>query len=277
MSLIITVLLPEYVVQVSDMRLTDLDTGQPIEESQKKIVILAGKHARLVLGWVGLACFGAHNTGDWLTEQLVASKAADLNIADIAQVLKEGATAQIANLRIAAGPKRTSFVMAGWYRTREGFAPTLVRISNCEQGSDWTLMREALPKFDVTSLGLSAKRPIRKPHAILVSGREEAADDFDRHFQGLQRLLKRSPEAVQVRNVCVEIMREAAAMPSYGETIGRNLITVEMHRDHGAISTWYHPEDLSNAVEHIPDIITQDAAYKGIEIWSGDTPPDWWK
>ena len=61
MSFVITSISPETVVQVSDMRLSALSDKSVLSDKQRKSIIVMGRQAHFVLGWVGLAIINLTN------------------------------------------------------------------------------------------------------------------------------------------------------------------------------------------------------------------------
>ena len=68
MSIVITVLDPDKVVQVSDTRVTRFKDKSVLSETTRKTIIVLGSKAKFVVGWVGFAvdATGRHETGLWL-------------------------------------------------------------------------------------------------------------------------------------------------------------------------------------------------------------------
>src|SRR6266498_893920 len=124
MSFIITPVSRETTVQVSDTRLTFFRGQAVLTETQRKTLVVLGKQARFVVGWVGFAADEtfSHNTGDWLYETLRNMDAVALTVDDIARRLELSATTDLADLK--AGDKRLAFVMAGW-QDSEPFVATV--------------------------------------------------------------------------------------------------------------------------------------------------------
>jgi hypothetical protein len=84
MSIVITVVTPNVVVQVSDIRLTYFN-GKPHEKKQRKSALVVGTDAAFVIGWTGFAesTDKEFNTGDWLFRTLNHIKAYEKPLVDI--------------------------------------------------------------------------------------------------------------------------------------------------------------------------------------------------
>jgi hypothetical protein len=270
MSLVLTVLVPKFVVQVSETRLS-FKNGPP-RDDQRKTLVFFGQRFRGLVGWVGLAeANPKHNTGDWLVDQLSTLTAEP--VPTVATVLAERATKHFATLRSENGTpvlKPCEFVLAGWAATSTGIDPVFVCVANYATRPD---RRE----FNVRVSNFSTKRPVKRPSLISVSGWERAADDFRGHFLGLKRLIRHGADTQTVRDVCVDILRLAAKR--YVEDtgpVGSSIVVVELPREGNAQAMFYPWDRAKTPAEYHPDLITPDMTFKRIEMWHGETPPPWW-
>jgi hypothetical protein len=55
MSIVITVVTQNVVIQVSDVRLTSTKDGKPLDEKQRKSALVVGTDAAFIIGWTGFA------------------------------------------------------------------------------------------------------------------------------------------------------------------------------------------------------------------------------
>jgi hypothetical protein len=275
MSLIQTVLVPEFAVQVSETRLSS--SQGPPRDDQRKVLVFEGQRFRGLVGWVGLATANPnHNTGDWLVDQLRTLTAEP--IPTVAAALAERATKHIATLWDENGePVRapTEFVLAGWAATPTGIDPVLVIVETytTRQGH----VAKAARDFRIRANSISKTRPVKRPCVISVSGQESAADDFRARFLGLKRRIRRGADTQTVRNICIDLLRLVAKR--CGEErgpVGSSIIAVEMPRDGEAKATFYPWDRAQTPAQYHPDIVTPDMVFKRIEIWAGETPPPWW-
>ncbi len=106
MSFIITCISPEKVVQVSDMRVSALADKSVLSDEQRKSIVVMGSQAHFVVGWIGLATIGGHNTGDWLYRQLYEMNAKNIPIDQIAGNVTGLATRDFATLPVSAVDRR---------------------------------------------------------------------------------------------------------------------------------------------------------------------------
>ena len=276
MSLILTALVPEFVVQVSETRVS-FKNGRPPRDDQRKTLVFFGDRFRGLVGWVGLAEAGPkHNTGDWLVDEFHVLTRKP--VGDIATALATRATKHFERFRDDKGAVMPcEFVLAGWYNARTGPEPVVVTISN------FTMEPGHLPltrrEFSARPCAVSKRRPVKRPVVIAVSGWEDAADDFRARFVGLGRVLRRrGTNAAVVQNVLIDVMRRAAR--KYGEDVGpvgSSIITVVLPRDAEAIAAFYPWRGAKTPAEYHPDLVTPDMVMKRVELWYSDTPPPWWK
>jgi hypothetical protein len=128
MTQILTCLTQRHIVQVSDRRLTDLRTGDPVDDEACKAVIFAN---RASFGFTGLAHLKPERRGRtdlWLVSQL---EGACDDVDQAVERVRAAATERFRSLtHLGPGSKRHSFVMAGWRSSYEPFAAT---ISNAER------------------------------------------------------------------------------------------------------------------------------------------------
>jgi hypothetical protein len=161
MTLILSVLTRDCVIQVSDRRLVSLDTGCAVEDERNKTVLWCG---RLSFGFTGLANLGVEQgrTDLWLAETLASVETAvlsgDLTVErfDQRQLLEQLAarcTTEFRRMTIAEldpQMRRHAFVAVGWARFDEetDFAPYLAHVSNV-YSPDLSPLREPSEEFVV--------------------------------------------------------------------------------------------------------------------------------
>jgi hypothetical protein len=277
MTLVITALKPEFVVQLSDMRLTDLSTLEVRNEEQRKAIVMSTADARVSVGWCGFAHdrHNRNNTGDWLMDVLprLASQQPALRFPDFVNELVASATAHFQSIAEPLDDKACSIVMAGWASPRPDIAvPFAARVSNCED-EKWQRLPHARPTFDQGWLWPSEKAT-RPPAMVIFSGTQQATTQEWANAIGM--LLRRDPTPTEVMNACLRVMLEATAHPTYGGLIGRNWVGVEMRLDCPEAVAHYFPEHDSPQ-QFMPNLVTPQQAFKDVRIWAGPDKPPWWK
>jgi len=176
MSIIITTVSPETVVQVSDTRLTSFRNQLVLSEALRKTLLVRSTKAHFVVGWAGCATDESlqHQTGDWLFKSLFEMNAVELPIEDIALRLETLATAAFAKLK--ADDKRCVFVLGGWQEAE----PFLCTVSNyC------TVLNSVSP--DVAEESQS-----RRHHIPSISEAKTAAPKFHGTLQRFRNLTERN-------------------------------------------------------------------------------------
>jgi hypothetical protein len=267
MSFVITVASPELVVQVSETRLSSLPNQYLVCDNQRKSIIVMGKRAHFVLGWTGLARTGnlSHDTSNWLWQRLYEMNAVQLSLVQILEDLTGLATRDFLALPESARNKRCQFHLAGWHKVAGVPTPFTCLIYN-----DLTFkaaQRYRLPIFESTGVAssqfmycLGSFQAVRAPFLVRVMGDFDAVA-LSSQFRALKGLLKKKPvEPNRICKVCRGIVLEAARLRP--NTVGRNLIEVEMDNK-GAIRSSYYP-DGDQETMLIPDVLsTRGSLIKG--------------
>lgn len=250
MSFVITTCSPETVVQVSETRHSEIESKRVISEDLRKTIVVKGTQTHFVLGWVGLASTrfsGKHNTTDWLFKALGEMNARELTIEEIADRLGALATKRFAELSTPDKHKHTAFTMAGWQQGEPFFCTVSNYIDVYNRISPGLDLRHHIPTIrEASDIFPSFERLIQRfenikdrDYIVHVMG------DFERkhlnaHFMGLETLLKKRAPANEIRGVAMEIALEAA---EHSETVGRNLIGVEMDRTGHMMWSFYTEAD----------------------------------
>jgi hypothetical protein len=261
MSFVITVVSPETVVQVSETRLSDFANQSPVCDNQRKSIIVTGKEVNFVLGWVGLARVGDHDTSNWLWKQLCGMNAAYLPLVRILDNLTGLATKHFATLPVSDQNRRCEFVLGGWHKVgnvAEPFTCTIYNDLEFQEGQSATPspLREKYVASPHFMYCLAKTLPVRKRFNVTVTGDIDSTA-LRPHFSGLKALLKKRTEPAEVCGVCRRILLDAARRRD--RTIGRNLIAVEM-TNRGAIRASYYP-DSDQEMMLLPDILTTQGAF----------------
>ncbi len=125
MTLILTAITPEHIVQVSDMKLT-LPTGEVADDHAAKMVLWCG---RTLVAYTGLACIHATRTDVWLAEVLAQAVSFENGVRRIRQRL----TATL------AGDRHLEVMLAGWVKTEPDgdCKPVVAEVSNVRDW-DWS-------------------------------------------------------------------------------------------------------------------------------------------
>jgi hypothetical protein len=282
-SIVITVVTPYAVVQVSDTQVTAFQDGTILSARQRKSMVLKGQQVVALFGWTGLATIGGHNTGQWLHGQLNAMRAVDLPLGDIAKALEDNATFHFATL--PQTDKRCSFAIGGLcvtpHNTIELF---FCRVTNCEVGHSARLSSRASVKFETNFALISRTRRSKHPYILTISGDEQTASELPLYWQGIRGLLKRRAGISQIAGACLQAARAVAVKqeeksqknPRFVKTVGRNLLVVGIDSASGAIQSLFFPEDGSQAQVLAADVLSPDVSTRDVVVESrvnadGDT------
>ena len=168
MTLVLNMLTHDYVVQVSDRRLTDLNTEKPLNVPANKAILFCG---HIVFGYTGLANVGPTKTDFWLAERLIS---AGPSMQATLEFVKDEATQ--AFQAVPRGERSHAFVGVGWSRSR----PILCVISNFMNARGQQLPH-AHDQFHIDTVALNPTDPFRivtagqpVPREILVKLKREA-------------------------------------------------------------------------------------------------------
>lgn len=142
MTLILSCITQDAIVQVSDRCLTNLATGEPVEQEANKAVFLSN---RVALAYTGLAEIEGKPADIWLRDILVPHESVGHGI----QLIVDEATRAFAATPGSSAAKRQAFVAAGWARfphLGDDLHPFGLTISNAmDENGVW--LRGALPQF----------------------------------------------------------------------------------------------------------------------------------
>ncbi len=224
-----------------------------------------GKHAHFVLGWTGLARTAdqRHTTRDWLWRRLCEMDAVELPLLEIAGNLTGLATRDFAALRESATNKRCEFHLAGWHRVAGLPAPFTCLIYNdlaFKPAQGWRM-----PTFESTGLAssqfmycLGSFQAAKAPFLVRVMGDVDGRA-LSGYFRALKALLKRRAEPARICALCREIVLQAARRRP--QTVGRNLIQVEMD-NRGGTRCSYYPDGGAETIL-VPDVLSTRGALIG--------------
>ena len=146
MTLILTAMTRRSVIQVADMRLTNVRTGRVEDESTAKMVAFAG---RFVLSFAGPASMGREPTAEWMTRVLSG-------VQDPAEIL--GTLAASAERIVRHYPPHVrglAVVGAGWSGEPDRPEPIYIQLTNFDFGSG-----ALLPRFQASRVELKSNEKV---------------------------------------------------------------------------------------------------------------------
>lgn len=268
MTLILTLVSSNKVVQVSDRRLT---LGRNVHDiNANKAICVGCSDARFSVGYTGVAEMDGQRTDYWLVDQISSVfQSGYEDVLTVYKSLQERATEAISRLRYRGRPvhpqgRGLTLVFAG-YRTIDAITiPFLAYVSNVNPDNsdplrvDSTFSRNGW-MFDPRA------RPDKQMvfvHGarITFDARDPAAEEIRRRYWAATRVLKRvdlgnEPESRASAERMAWLIREASSHPRYGYLVGRDCLSVVIHPNSPAMPTHYHP-DKATTVEYGPHLVT---------------------
>jgi hypothetical protein len=150
MTLVLSVLTQDIVVQVSDRHITDLRTGALLEDSRNKATVWCGI---LGLAYSGLANIGTNgeDTDAWLADAIIDCK----NLDDLVIHFREVATKRFAEFGVPTDRTRHAFAGVGWgkYRGQGEFQPLQIHVANAlNHGGQWLELARPIFESHLTEL-----------------------------------------------------------------------------------------------------------------------------
>jgi len=245
----------EILVYVCDTRLSSLSDKSELPESLRKCLIVKGTQAHFVLGWTGLATTdGGHHTADWLFQVLYEMNAVELSPEQIIGNLINLATARFRSLD--ALDLRCHFLLGGWHKSEPfiGDVSNYVFLDSPELSDSG--LKHHIPSFTETAIEPEFRGSIRRfknltahhYHVDVVGDCNPAK--LKTSLRGLEGLLKKRVEAAKIVSACRQIALEAGR---YSQTIGKDLIAVEMDRAGNIHSSHY--SEQGTEVLLVPDFL----------------------
>lgn len=253
MTLIITVLADDAVVQVSDRRLTS--GGSIVPKPENKALCVSCSDANFTVSFTGLARIHGMPTTDWTLGQLTCMKAGALDFPTILGQLRDKLTAAWAGLSVHGRTAGITFAFAGFGRA----GPFYGLLSNIEDAKG-TRLPTVNAAFQ-SGIWLRNKKRLRKLD-IVVNGAEEAVvGTIDAAIPAVRRRFLRHT-ADKRAEMLVELVRRAADHPTIGKYIGKECMSVVVPAS-GDFITRYHPV-AAEAVHYAPHLLTTAMAFKDV-------------
>lgn len=273
MTLIITALTANKIIQASDRRLTRFADGSIFDDEANKAVCVRCKDAYFSMAYTGLAAINSIRMDEWLVDYLNSIKAFQLDVASIVKRLEKHLTVEFASL--PRKYKAATFVLAGY--TYHVPLPFREIISNFERENLWP-PGEAQDAFLSYKWWMKKNGHPEKEYSITISGTQQAFNrDIIRKLKHLKRTrFFQEKDSKIVADKMVSFIREATETPRYGQYIGKNCMAVTMpsNPDDGFLAKYY-PEKVSPYVYSPHLLVAPGIAFNGVEIWMGKGPPPW--
>lgn len=266
MTLIITALAEDAVVQVSDRRLT-LPDGTVYSEQANKAICFDCADAHVSLAYTGLARIGTTPTDQWLVDLLTDNSLAHEPFPKAVDAVARLATERFQKLRNLGDRRRLSLVFGGF----GPLGPLVALVSNFEDGSgSW--LPDVADTF-AAHFWLRNNSSMRKLD-LMISGAEAAVThELISTIERIRkRFLAKSPE--ERINVFVQVLRGAAADPEHGWLIGTECMGVIVCPHEGFQATYHPSGDISLA--YMPNYVQPGMSARDIWISTDENlRPPW--
>ena len=265
MTLILSAIAKNCVVQISDRRLT-LPDGSLYDDMAVKMICAACQNAHFSMSYTGLAEVKGVRTDERVTDYLVSIHAGNMPILQLLEATKAFLTEIFRQLKHLGNNRGVSFVLAGYVQA----VPFMGLLSNMEdEKGNW--LRNVDDDFHLGIL--SPNEQWRKKLDVMINGAEIAADVFEQYIPSFRKRFFNKPPQ-EISNASVQLLRMATQHPKIGHVIGKNCLSTIVTPD-GEFVCNDHSE-AARPQHNSPHFIGPDFSLKKFEIWTGDQPPPWW-
>lgn len=224
MTLILALANKDYVVQISDRRLTA--DGVLVDDESNKSSVIFCLNGRVACGFTGLAKAGRFVTHRWLLDTLHESAPPDFTIGETLQRLTVAATKTFLthpDLRHVPGAgKRLALMFSGFVNHDGALRPGCAVISNFHNFAGNTAYDEAQDSF----VGNYQTAKIGEPNPTLVQRIGSWRAMTYEHESTLREMLARGLPSQALVGKAVELVREIADRPKSLDLIGKQLTAV---------------------------------------------------
>lgn len=231
MTLILVALNSDYVVQLSDRRLT---TGaQVADEESNKALLVHLTDGRLVVGFTGLAQAGAFETATFLTDVALAACGPDFSVAGTVKRFCQMATTkwqdQRVSSRVSARNRRLTISIFGFGpgHHHPGPVPGGLIISNTRwDGSGWDVHNH----FSVVK-GFTTKPGMDLSTETVIYPIGATGSITERVVAPIREMLEGHRPAEAIVGKGVELMREWARLKPASGTVGDQISSIVVPAD----------------------------------------------
>ena len=271
MTLIITILSNNKVIQVADCRLTL--NGLLHDATAIKAVGVSCTDAQFCIGYTGVAEIEGKRTDYWLVDQVSdILNSSHHSIKALTWELAVRVEKAMLKLRYKGRPvkwegRAFALTLAGYHNTEDGplTRPFVTTISNMRhRGLGVSPGVETI--FTVTSSMLRPGLP-NSEYTGLISGAVSAIMAEDEYAKRAHTMLKQvmrqikrvdlveTPSGKFTVDRLVAVVRQASKHQKYGRLIGRDCLAVVIHPNARTMGTYYHPEKASTMIR-LPHLVT---------------------
>jgi len=266
MTLILTYAADEFVLQLSDRRLTGPDGGV-VDDGANKATLVCDC---CLIAYSGLAQIGKERTDLWLTKVLAKNNCRCMS--DAMRILEREATKTFRSLRLHPKYKRTVFVGGGYARLKDDVLPrpAMFTVSNAlvSDGSGWLQTASESFTSRVTI------KPQSLPFLLVANGRALPGGSLNDLSRMMRRLSARGiGPAAALRTLVVAFRSASAADRAVGKDLlgcclprryverqKTTLIAVASTPDWNCPTFWYMPKERGDWIQYGPNFICGDSA-----------------
>jgi len=243
MTLVLSCLTPDYVIQVSDKRITRISDGAVVDDLRNKGTLFC---AQMAFGYTGLAEIDGIPTDQWLAEVL----ANELTLEAGLKSLVARASEAFRSIPLPAQYKRHAFVGVGFCRPTQDsdLRACQVTVSNfLSAEGQW--LSEARPSFEIEGILRRDDRPFTLCRSVGARVPEEIFHNLEKNIRAC---LSHKTGPLEVMRLMAEtVHRLADSEPA----VGKALLLIFVPRQ---------------AVESQPILFITPIAPSGLDRW--DTP-----
>src|SRR5215217_1042413 len=268
MTLILTLIATNKVVQISDRRLTL--NGETCDSNANKLVCVGCDDARFSVGYTGVAEIDGQRTDYWLVEQIESIfRAGHRDVLTVYKMLEEQATKAVSRLQYKGRPvhpqgRGLTLVLARYREIGGTVVPFLAYITNValDAASPFDVQTSFFRKGWMYDPRLPADRQklyINGAEGAFTAGDRSANTTLKRYWE-TTRLLRKidlgyRPESQTTAERMAWLVRQATKHPQYGPLVGPDCLSVVIHPNNPKIPTHYHPEKATT-IEYGPHLVT---------------------
>lgn len=269
MTLILSLVTPDFVCHVSDRQLTDLRTGNQLVSRASKTVIVPA--AQFMVSYTGLAQITPTlSTDEWLMRTIWEARDSD----DAFGSLADAASAAFAKIRLPARFKRHAFVISGWigsgsYETDAALPPNFVANGYCTCVTNTLDLDARVELLDASDTFVHRTRPLF-PHErfhIFAAGESLTRDESDDLDSNVAAALR--SKGGRERAAAVAMLRTVEKVSARTPSVGGGAFICAIPRQFVAPAPapprslsilgvqWGLPREDSPTFVHVPDAPTQ--------------------
>ncbi len=266
MTLILALATPDYLIQLSDRRLTR--NGHLVDDESNKAGYGISNDSRFLFGFSGLAKNGSLETQSWILTLLAQSAGPDYEARKILERFTKKATHFFqSDQTIAVIPpdqRRLSLIFTGFLKGGEIFNVIVTNFQDLEDGHDTD---EAWDEFRFYPF--ISKMPLNSPYSFVQRIGNWSAMTTEDEVVLRDMLIKALPWQA-VRGKAIAIIREMADRPAAMGLIGKQLSSACLFKNQDGPVTSYHTETTGDSLYSVDLVNLRNCGpqlqIKGIEL-----------